>query len=105
MRCRTRGRKLDDITAVRREDREMPMPLHARESVRSSLGESVHVSERLAKAPKYRFPTEEWEAEDAFKLISDELMLDGNSRQNLATFCQTWEEPQVHALMDLAIDK
>ena len=31
----------------------------------------------------------------------DELMLDGNSRQNLATFCQTWEEPQVHALMDL----
>ena len=32
-------------------------------------------------------------------------MLDGNSRQNLATFCQTWEEPQVHALMDLSIDK
>ena len=32
-------------------------------------------------------------------------MLDGNSRQNLATFCQTWEEPEVHRLMDLAIDK
>jgi glutamate decarboxylase len=32
-------------------------------------------------------------------------MLDGNARQNLATFCQTWEEPQVHRLMDLAIDK
>ena len=32
-------------------------------------------------------------------------MLDGNARQNLATFCQTWEEPQVHALMELAIDK
>ena len=28
-------------------------------------------------------------------------MLDGNARQNLATFCQTWEEPAVHALMDL----
>jgi glutamate decarboxylase len=32
-------------------------------------------------------------------------MLDGNSRQNLATFCQTWVEPEVHKLMDLTIDK
>jgi hypothetical protein len=23
-------------------------------------------------------------------------MLDGNSRQNLATFCQTWAEPEIH---------
>ena len=38
-------------------------------------------------------------------MISDELLLDGNARQNLATFCQTWEEPEVHKLMDLAIDK
>jgi glutamate decarboxylase len=40
-----------------------------------------------------------------FQLIRDELMLDGNSRQNLATFCQTWLEPEVKELMDLAIDK
>ena len=32
-------------------------------------------------------------------------MLDGNSRQNLATFCQTWLEPEVHELMDLSLDK
>ena len=38
-------------------------------------------------------------------MVADELMLDGNARQNLATFCQTWEEPEVHRLMDLAIDK
>ena len=55
--------------------------------------------------PKYRFPAGESPADDAFQVVADELMLDGNSRQNLATFCQTWEEPQVHALMDLAIDK
>ncbi len=42
---------------------------------------------------------------EAFRAISDELLLDGNARQNLATFCQTWEEPQVHKLMDLCIDK
>ena len=39
------------------------------------------------------------------RLILDELMFDGNSRQNLATFCQTWSEPQVHELMDACMDK
>jgi glutamate decarboxylase len=37
--------------------------------------------------------------------VADELMLDGNARQNLATFCQTWEEPEVLALMELAVNK
>ncbi len=32
-------------------------------------------------------------------------MLDGNARQNLATFCQTWVEPEIHQLMDECIDK
>ena len=32
-------------------------------------------------------------------------MLDGNARQNLATFCQTWEEPEALALMALAVNK
>ena len=32
-------------------------------------------------------------------------MLDGNSRQNLATFCQTWLEPEIHKLMDECMDK
>ena len=82
------------------------MTLHARESVRSSLDDSVYASRDLAKAaPKYRFPNDEWRPEDAYAVVADELMLDGNSRQNLATFCQTWEEPEVHRLMDLAIDK
>ena len=38
-------------------------------------------------------------------MVHDELYLDGNARQNLATFCQTWEEDEVHKLMDLSIDK
>src|SRR5215217_8347272 len=82
------------------------MPLHDRDSVRSSLEDYVYASQNLANAaPKYRFPGNERPADDAFALVADELMLDGNSRMNLATFCQTWEEPQVHQLMDLAIDK
>ena len=47
-------------------------------------------------------PTRSRRPSDAFQVVADELMLDGNSRQNLATFCQTWEEPEVHRLMDLA---
>ncbi|WP_241329913.1 pyridoxal-dependent decarboxylase, partial [Escherichia coli] len=29
----------------------------------------------------------------------------GNARQNLATFCQTWDDENVHKLMDLSINK
>ncbi len=32
-------------------------------------------------------------------------MLDGNARQNLATFCQTWAEPELLALMALSVNK
>jgi glutamate decarboxylase len=55
--------------------------------------------------PKYRFPGDESRPDNAFQVVSDELMLDGNARQNPATFCQTWEEPQVHRLMELSIDE
>ena len=41
----------------------------------------------------------------AYQLVHDELLLDGNSRQNLATFCQTWVEPEVRRLMDESLDK
>ncbi|AYO40035.1 MULTISPECIES: glutamate decarboxylase [Serratia] len=34
-------------------------------------------------------------------LIKDRLMLDGNEKQNLATFCTTWSEPEVDELMKL----
>jgi glutamate decarboxylase len=80
--------------------------LHDRDLVREELDDSVFAGQELASAmPKYRFPEDESRAEDAFQVVSDELMLDGNARQNLATFCQTWEEPQVHRIMELSIDK
>ena len=55
--------------------------------------------------PSKNFPQHSMHAEESFQLIRDELMLDGNARQNLATFCQTWDDPQVHRLMDLCISK
>src|SRR6516225_9624410 len=82
------------------------MALHDRNQVRDKLGDPLFARSDIATAlPKYRFPATESDPDAVFQVVSDELLLDGNARQNLATFCQTWEEPQIHALMDLAIDK
>ena len=70
------------------------MALHRRATVARSL-DSVYAGSDLSwPLPKYRFPGRERAAGEAFQLVSDELILDGNARQNLATFCQTWEEPR-----------
>ena len=80
--------------------------LHEKDDVRERLDDDVFASTDLSRAlPKYKMPETEQDPRHAFQVVSDELLLDGNSRQNLATFCQTWLEPEVHRLMDLAIDK
>lgn len=38
-------------------------------------------------------------------LILNELLLDGNAKQNLATFCQTDVDEDIHFIMDKCIDK
>src|SRR4051812_8751316 len=96
MSCRMRSPAL-------RED--PPMALHDRDNIRHELEDSVFAGQDLASAlPKYRFPDKEIAPAHAFQVVSDELMLDGNSRQNLATFCQTWEEPEVNQLMELSVN-
>jgi len=55
--------------------------------------------------PKYRIPEKEHDPRHAYQVVHDELMMDGNARQNLATFCQTWLDPEIHKLMDECIDK
>lgn len=55
--------------------------------------------------PKYRIPDDEMRPYVAYRIVHDELLLDGNSRQNLATFCTTWIPDEVKQLMDESIDK
>ena len=55
--------------------------------------------------PKYTFPGEEVSARTAYNLIHDELIMDGNARQNLATFVTTWMEPEAAQLMSETFDK
>ena len=62
-------------------------------------------SDLSVSMPKKTFPLTEHNPRHAYAVVHDELMLDGNSRQNLATFCQTWTEPEVHELMNECIDK
>ncbi|MBQ1089983.1 glutamate decarboxylase [Streptomyces sp. B93] len=55
--------------------------------------------------PKNRVPEAAHDPRAVRALIHDELGLDGNASQNLATFCTTWAEPEVHALMDECLGK
>jgi glutamate decarboxylase len=56
-------------------------------------------------APKRRFPAHECDPRLAYALVHDELLLDGVARMNLATFCTTWAEPEVLALLAESFDK
>ena len=55
--------------------------------------------------PRFSLPESSMPAQTAYRLIHDELMLDGNSRLNLATFVTTWMEPEAEALMAETFDK
>jgi glutamate decarboxylase len=82
------------------------MALHWKNDVRDDLLDDVYASTDLSVSmPKYKIPEGEQDPRHAYAVVHDELMLDGNSRQNLATFCQTWLEPEVHKLMDDCLDK
>lgn len=82
------------------------MPLHDKKSISNHNDDDVYASSDLLKSiPKFKFPKNECDPRHAYALVHDELMLDGNSRQNLATFCQTWAEPEVRELMNECMDK
>jgi glutamate decarboxylase len=68
--------------------------------------DEIFASDDLANPlPKKHFPRHERDPRRIYQAVRDELLLDGNSRQNLATFCQTWIEPEVHHLLDDCVDK
>jgi len=55
--------------------------------------------------PSLRLPDESMEPAAAYRFIHDELMLDGSSRLNLATFVTTWMDPEAEKLMAETFDK
>jgi glutamate decarboxylase len=81
-------KKLDDL---KRWERAL-QPLYARHALKGSV-------------PKYEIPENGMLPRTAYELIHDELILDGNSRFNLATFVTTWMEPEAAQLMKDTFDK
>lgn len=68
--------------------------------------EDVFASAAMTRpAPKSRIPRGQREARAVYQLVRDELLLDGVSRMNLATFCTTWLEPEARELMTECMDK
>lgn len=55
--------------------------------------------------PALRLPDDAMEPSAAYRFIHDELMLDGSSRLNLATFVTTWMDPEAERLMAETFDK
>jgi glutamate decarboxylase len=58
-----------------------------------------------APVPSLRMPDESMDPQAAYRFIHDELMLDGSSRLNLATFVTTWMDPEAEKLMAETFDK
>ena len=58
-----------------------------------------------APVPALRMPDESMDPQAAYRFIHDELMLDGSSRLNLATFVTTWMDPEAEKLMAETFDK
>ncbi|MBH0119886.1 glutamate decarboxylase [Rhodococcus sp. HM1] len=55
--------------------------------------------------PASKLPQGSMEPDAVYRFIHDELMLDGSSRLNLATFVTTWMEPEAGRLMAETFDK
>ena len=82
------------------------MALHSKNDIQDRIYDDFYASSDLSVAiPKYKMPENEQNPGHAYQAVHDELMLDGNSRQNLATFCQTWVDDESRKLMNESIDK
>ncbi len=82
------------------------MPLHRVDQARRYAPDDLYaLPGAVEPLPRYRMPEGTMPAGAAYQLIRDELLLDGNSRQNLATFCTTWSEPEIRDIMSETLDK
>ncbi|UUN28371.1 glutamate decarboxylase [Streptomyces sp. FIT100] len=86
---------------TRREESEERRRL----SLNPFYGEADPVGSMTCAPPKHQLPDGPMAPSTAYQLVHDELMLDGNSRLNLATFVTTWMEPEAGVLMAECRDK
>ncbi|MFC8230429.1 glutamate decarboxylase [Streptomyces sp. NPDC057287] len=78
---------------------------HRRLALNPFFGEADPTAPMVAAPATHVLPDGPLPPSTAYRLVHDELMLDGNSRLNLATFVTTWMEPQAGVLMGECRDK
>jgi glutamate decarboxylase len=81
------------------------MPLHNTEELTAMPTSPVEAEVHDATEETYVFPEGPQDPQAVYQTIHDQVVLDGNSQQNLATFCTTWIEPEVEKLMSECADK
>ncbi|MBU1672789.1 MAG: glutamate decarboxylase [Actinobacteria bacterium] len=79
--------------------------LHERKETDELLTPAYGTTYLDSDIPKYQLPEDMLSPYAAYRVVRDELILDGNSRQNLATFCTTFLPDEAKRLMAECIDK
>jgi glutamate decarboxylase len=81
------------------------MPLHQIEELKAVPTSHLESEVLNAQSETYEFPEAKHDPRTVYQTIHNQLVCDGNSQQNLATFCTTWMEPEVMHLMEESADK
>jgi glutamate decarboxylase len=81
------------------------MPLHNTAELKAAPTSQIEAEALNEETSTYEFPTGVQDPQIVYQTIHDQLILDGNSQQNLATFCTTWIESEVKQIMDESADK
>ena len=81
------------------------MALHNTRKLKARPTSTIESDALHSNGQKYVFPQVSRDSQAVYRTIHDQLVLDGNSQHNLATFCTTWIEPEVEHLMDESADK
>jgi len=83
------------------------MALHRKRYAEPSMAaDDPYATDEMAHPlPRFEMPEDESDPRTTYDAVLDELILDGNARQNLATFCTTWMEPEILDLMAESVNK
>lgn len=76
-----------------------------KENSKELLAPIFGTREEDREIPKYVLGKSPIEPRIAYRLVKDELLDEGNARQNLATFCQTYMEDEATKLMSETLEK
>jgi glutamate decarboxylase len=81
------------------------MALHDTRKLKARPTSAIESDALHSNGQTYVFPKVSRDSQAVYRTIHDQLVLDGNSQHNLATFCTTWIEPEVERIMDESADK